>query len=86
MVTKESKAGWKTTEFYVALGSILLIVLDVIPLADKAEGKYAAIISVGYIVARGLAKLGTRHEEIPVAKDVERDSADDGDLHDGGLT
>ncbi len=59
----ESKPGYRTTEFAVALGSIALIVLDVIPLAERVEGKYAAFIAIGYAVARGLAKAGVPHSD-----------------------
>ncbi len=64
-IIEESKPGYRTTEFAVALGSILLIVLDVIPLAERVEGKYAAFIAIGYAVARGLAKSGVPHQEEP---------------------
>ena len=59
----ESKPGIKTTELAVTAGSILLLVLDVIPLQEKSEGKYAALIAIAYIIARGLAKAGVPYQK-----------------------
>ena len=78
----ETKAAFKTTEFFAFLGVLagLLIAgavtkagddgVDV--LAAKQVWLYATILTVGYMVSRGLAKAGSR-EPYP-----ERDSADRG--------
>lgn len=59
----ESKPGLKTTELAVTVGSIALLLLDVIPAAERSEGKYAAWIAIAYIVARGLAKAGVPYQK-----------------------
>ena len=67
----ETKASFKTTEFMVfivatvgvLLGSYLVQATDGRGdyfLADKAW-LYVVILSVGYMVSRGLAKSGSRH-------------------------
>jgi hypothetical protein len=60
----ETKAGFKTTEFMVALAAIVAILIATY-VADADLGanegwKYIAWVAVAYIVSRGLAKLGTR--------------------------
>ena len=67
----ETKASFKTTEFMVfivatvgvLLASYLVLTTDgrgEYFLADKAW-LYVVILSVGYMVSRGLAKSGSRH-------------------------
>jgi hypothetical protein len=60
----ETKAGFKTTEFMVALAAIVAILIATY-VADADLGanegwKYMSWVAVAYIVSRGLAKLGTR--------------------------
>lgn len=57
-VIEESKAGWKTTEFWVALVVSLLTVIDTIPLPEKFEGVVVTGIAIAYALSRGLAKKG----------------------------
>lgn len=57
-IITESKSGWKTTEFWVALVVSLLTVLDGVPLPEKFEGGVVAAIAVAYALSRGLAKKG----------------------------
>jgi hypothetical protein len=78
----ETKAAFKTTEFFAFLGVLagLLIAgavtkagddgVDV--LAAKQVWLYATILTVGYMVSRGLAKAGSREPY------TEQDSADRG--------
>lgn len=60
----ETKAGFKTTEFMLAIAAIVaLIVATYVADADLGanEGwRYASWIVAAYLVSRGLAKLGTR--------------------------
>lgn len=60
----ETKAGFKTTEFVLAIAAIVaLIVATYVGDADldATDGwKYASWVAAAYIVSRGLAKLGTR--------------------------
>jgi hypothetical protein len=69
----ETKAGVKTTEFYVMLifvaGVLLATYADVDSLARR-DGWFFAALAVGaYILSRGLAKLGTRE---PYSEDRDR--------------
>src|SRR3954454_2289199 len=75
-LSTETKAAFKTTEFfaYVAVLAGILIAGAVIDSADaggygaRQVWLYATILTVGYMVSRGLAKSGSR----------ERYDADDG--------
>jgi hypothetical protein len=69
----ETKAFYKTTEFMVFIGATIAVLLasyfvkatdghgDYFQ-ADKAW-LYVVILSVGYMVSRGLAKSGSRHRD-----------------------
>ena len=69
-VSTETKASFKTTEFYamVALIAGILISAAVITASSGHPDKfvasdawlYAAIVGVGYMISRGLAKSGSR--------------------------
>lgn len=69
----ETKAFYKTTEFIVFIVATVGVLLasylvqatdgrDDYFLADKAW-LYVVILSVGYMVSRGLAKSGSRHHD-----------------------
>ena len=67
----ETKAAFKTTEFYVYI--VVLAGVLIAGLATKAGSGhddrlaashawlYAVILTVGYLLSRGLAKSGSRH-------------------------
>jgi hypothetical protein len=57
-VVKETKAGWRTTEFWVLVVGSLAIVLEGVQVPAKYEGAVAAVLGGLYIVSRGLAKKG----------------------------
>jgi hypothetical protein len=57
-VVEESKKGYKSTEFWVAIVLTGLTVLDGIPLPEKYEGVVAGAIGLAYIISRGIAKQG----------------------------
>lgn len=69
-VIKESKAGFKTTEFWLAVAIALLTVLDGIPLPEQFEGYVVAGIGIAYTLSRGLAKKGIPAVEVEDAKRV----------------
>jgi hypothetical protein len=79
-LTTETKAAIKTTEFYsyVAVLVGLLLAGLVTKAGDGADDRfqadqvwlYATILTVGYMIARGLAKSGSRD---PYTDDRERD-------------
>lgn len=57
-IFKESKAGYRTTEFWVTIAISLLTVLNGIPLPDKYEGFVVAALGAVYALSRGIAKHG----------------------------
>ena len=67
-LSTETKASFKTTEFfaYLAVLAGILISAGVVDQADaggfgaKQAWLYATILTVGYMVSRGLAKAGSR--------------------------
>ena len=73
--TTETKAAYKTTEFYAYIVAVLavLIAADNIAgnLGDHFRGDeawlYVTILTVGYMICRGLAKSGSRepYTELP---------------------
>ena len=69
----ETKAGFKTTEFYVMLvfvaGVLLATYADMDSLARDDGWFFAALAVAAYIVSRGLAKLGSRE---PYTEDRDR--------------
>jgi hypothetical protein len=64
----ETKASFKTTEFFAFLAAVVgvLIAAGVVDEANnggfgaKQAWLYATILTVGYMVSRGLAKAGSR--------------------------
>jgi hypothetical protein len=76
----ETKAAFKTTEFFAFLGVLAGVLIaglatkagddGVDVLAAKQVWLYAVILTVGYMLSRGLAKSGSREPY------TERDSAD----------
>jgi hypothetical protein len=78
-LSTETKAAFKTTEFF-AYVAVLAGVLIAAAVVDDAAGGYGArqawlyatILTVGYMVSRGLAKSGSRD---PYWDDADRDGA-----------
>jgi hypothetical protein len=64
-VIKESKAGFKTTEFWVAVVVSLLTVLEAYPVPDDLKAVIVGAISVAYAVSRGISKSGVPAIEPP---------------------
>lgn len=57
-IVKETKAGWRTTEFWLALVSSVGIALGAVPTPHDTQGYALAVIVALYAIARGLAKKG----------------------------
>lgn len=57
-VIEETRKGWKTTEFWIVLGTSVLTVLNGIPLPEKYEGVVVAALAAIYALSRGIAKKG----------------------------
>lgn len=63
LVYKETRAGWRTTEFWITVVSALAVVFNGVPLPESKEGYVVALLAGLYAIARGLAKRGTPHVE-----------------------
>ena len=71
-LTTETKQAFKTTEFWAMVGVIVAILVaaalikggDTSPGSDEFIARqawlYVAIVAVGYMISRGLAKSGSR--------------------------
>ena len=67
-LTTETKSALKTTEFYAFLGVFAAILLAGAMIDESDAGGfgarqvwlYATILTVGYMISRGLAKSGSR--------------------------
>ena len=89
----ETKSALKTTEFIAYAGAVLAVVLTALsvdadgrggsdPFGAESAIRYIALLTVGYAVARGLAKSGSHENRDDRATDV--DAADvDADAHRG---
>ena len=67
-LSTETKAAFKTTEFF-AFATVLIAILVAAAVIDNSDAGgfggrqawlYATILTVGYMVSRGLAKSGSR--------------------------
>ena len=69
--TTETKAAFKTTEFVVYLVAVVGVLLASFLVGDTADGRgdvfladkawfYVTLLSIGYMISRGLAKAGSR--------------------------
>jgi surface polysaccharide O-acyltransferase-like enzyme len=69
----ETKASTKTTEFFVYLAAVLAVIITAAVVGDGTEGsdagdlfdanqamQYITYLTIGYMIARGLAKSGSR--------------------------
>jgi hypothetical protein len=55
---KESKSGYRTTEFWLTILGSLAVVFNGVPAPESKEGYIVAGLLAVYAVARGLAKKG----------------------------
>lgn len=69
VIFKEAKAGYKTTEFWLTVLTVILLNVNLIPLPDSWQGIASAALVVVYAISRGLAKKG-----VPDAQPVKTDT------------
>ena len=71
-LTTETKSAFKTTELVVFVLSVdgVLIAAAVTDIGEDGQGfgaksawLYVSLLTIGYLVSRGLAKSGSRHHE-----------------------
>lgn len=65
-IVKESKAGYKTTEFWVTVITALAVVFNGVPAPESKEGYIAAALAAIYAISRGLAKNKVPNTEVEV--------------------
>lgn len=81
-IVKESKAGYKTTEFWLTVVLSILTVVNAIPLPEKYEGAVVAALGIAYALSRGFAKKGIPDVQpvpvaiAPVSEIVQREEGD----------
>lgn len=63
VVVRETKAGYKTTEFYFAAITSALVALGTVPTPHDWKGIVVAGVAALYAVARGIAKKGVANVE-----------------------
>ncbi|MGY1843937.1 MULTISPECIES: hypothetical protein [unclassified Modestobacter] len=70
-LSTETKASTKTTELYAYVAAVAAVVITALVVGDGEDGggdpfgaseaiRYITFLTIGYMVARGLAKSGSR--------------------------
>lgn len=69
-VSTETKASTKTTELIAYVGAVVAVVITALVVGDNGRGgdpfgasealRYITYLTIGYMIARGLAKAGSR--------------------------
>jgi hypothetical protein len=68
----ETKASFKTTEFFVYLAAVAGVLIASLVVDKNQDGQgfgadhawfYVSLLTIGYLISRGLAKSGSRHYE-----------------------
>lgn len=71
----ETKVSTKTTEFFVYVAAVVAIIITALVVGDNGDGggeggdpfgaehamRYITFLTIGYMIARGLAKSGSRY-------------------------
>jgi hypothetical protein len=71
--TTETKPAFKTTEFMVYIAAVVAVVITALMVGDNGRGGgdpfgathaigYITVLTIGYMLARGLAKAGARRD------------------------
>ena len=71
-VSTETKASSKTTELYAYVAAVLAVIITAVVIGDNGDAaggdsfggseamRYITYLTIGYMIARGLAKSGSR--------------------------
>jgi hypothetical protein len=54
----DAKSGFRTTEFWMTVGTIILTVTGAVPVPDHIKGYLLVAAAVAYAISRGIAKAG----------------------------
>ncbi len=65
-VISETKAGYRTTEFWTTVITSLAAISGAVPMPKDTGGLAAAVMVGLYAISRGIAKKGVAHVEPPV--------------------
>lgn len=70
----ETKPSWKTTELWVYLASVIAVLIAAQVVGDDGNNGdyfradrawwYVTLLTIGYLVSRGLAKSGSRSRDV----------------------
>jgi hypothetical protein len=86
----ETKSSLKTTELIAYAGAVLAVIMTALAVDGDGQGRndpfgaesamrYITYLTIGYLVARGLAKAGSHENRIERAVDTGTDDDDDDD-------
>lgn len=70
VAVRETKAGYKTTEFWLTVVGLIGTAVGAVPTPHDAKGYVLAALVAVYVVARGLAKNGVANVTPVAASDV----------------
>jgi len=70
-VSTETKSAFKTTELMVYLAAVVAVIITTVAVGNGGDGgtdpfsaldaiRYISYLTIGYMIARGLAKMGSR--------------------------
>lgn len=70
-LTTETKSSTKTTELFAYVGAVIAVIITAYAVGDNGHGgadpfsaldaiRYITYLNIGYMIARGLAKAGSR--------------------------
>lgn len=71
-LSTETKASTKTTELYAYVAAVLAVIITAVVIGDNGDAaggdsfggseamRYITYLTIGYMIARGLAKAGSR--------------------------
>jgi hypothetical protein len=70
-VSTETKSAFKTTELMVYIGAVVAVIITAVAVGNGGNGgpdpfsaldaiRYISFLTIGYMIARGLAKMGSR--------------------------
>jgi len=70
-ISTETKSAYKTTEFMAYVAAVVAVIITALAVGNGGDGgpdpvsaldaiRYISYLTIGYMVARGLAKMGSR--------------------------
>jgi len=89
----ETKSSLRTTELIAYAGAVLAVIITALavdedgqrgndPFGAESAMRYITYLTIGYVLARGLAKSGSHENRIEHNTDIDDDAARTGVVHD----